>query len=284
MSRALIVANKTWEADPLVEFLMSFTGTQITAPVKFQAAADREPRYLRGRLSDANNSIEILCLQDALAPGDASSSEAKAKALPKLLTGDDVRIVIAFGTAATFGETSYNGSVVVGTNVFVHDPQSSDTGSHWVIPPGIADTVTASALGDADFTRLFRNAADAGTIAQNLLAPPFNPSPRGLLADYAKIAVSAVNITHYSDYKWSDPDTVGAFFRRNPKLDIGSLETTHGVIRACTTVPFAFVSGIVDRIGHFNDEVNDAQNFVGARNAGVAIACFAARLLSWLGS
>jgi hypothetical protein len=63
------------------------------------------------------------------------------------------------------------------------------------------------------------------------------------------------------------------------------VETTHGVIRSCTEAPFAFLSGIVDRVGHFEDDVQplvDAQNFVGAHNAGIVGAVVVGRLLAWM--
>ncbi len=54
-----------------------------------------------------------------------------------------------------------------------------------------------------------------------------------------------------------------------------SLETTFGVIRAQFTAPFIFVGGVVDRVGHFEDDVrprNYAQKMVASHNLGVALS------------
>jgi hypothetical protein len=55
-----------------------------------------------------------------------------------------------------------------------------------------------------------------------------------------------------------------------------SLETTHGLIRAqAGACPFLFVSGIVNRFQRFGTDVApraDAQNTVGAHNAGVVVS------------
>ena len=54
-----------------------------------------------------------------------------------------------------------------------------------------------------------------------------------------------------------------------------SLETTHGLIRVQADAPFIFISGITDRVGHFDDEVGSrsyAQNTVAAHNAGIVLA------------
>ena len=53
------------------------------------------------------------------------------------------------------------------------------------------------------------------------------------------------------------------------------LETTHGLIRSMSKAPFLFISAIVNRVGHFDDQVaprDYVQNTAGAHNAGVVIA------------
>ena len=84
-----------------------------------------------------------------------------------------------------------------------------------------------------------------------------------------------VLVTDYREYDRTDQATLDAFAASNLMRNAKSLETTHGLIRAQTNAPFLFVSGITDRVGSFNDEVDPrsyAQNTVAAHNAGVAIA------------
>lgn len=109
-----------------------------------------------------------------------------------------------------------------------------------------------------------------------LLKPPLNPSKIPvLLTAFGYVALSDVNIVNYDDFAWADQETVDAYLSTHSKLPIGSLETTHGVIRLCCgSTAFMFVSGITDRVNYFNQEVAPAtyaQNFVAAHNAGIAI-------------
>lgn len=283
MSRAIIVANKTWEADPLVEFLMSPAAKAPLGKLSFQPATASEPRWRRGRLGTAEKWCEIVCVQDALEAKFASNSKAKAEVLRTVLAGDDVALVLAFGTASTFGDVSNNGSVVVGTRVFLHDPRSPRSDSDWRPDSGALDAVLESGLDGTGFEAVFVNSGDASGIEKLLVVPPHNPAAHpALLASRDAVALSEINVTNYVDYVWSDLDTVAAYLRGDPAAKIGSLETTHGVIRLSSSAAFAFISGIVDRLGHFYDEVDDVQNFVGAHNAGIAVAFFVPRLLAWL--
>jgi hypothetical protein len=89
--------------------------------------------------------------------------------------------------------------------------------------------------------------------------------------------LGVVNITNYDDYVWADARAVEAFKVAASAAQIGSIETTHGVIRSVSPAPFLFVSGITDTEGLFDYQVTPrvyAQNFVAAHNAGLA--------LSWL--
>ena len=117
-----------------------------------------------------------------------------------------------------------------------------------------------------------------------------NPARKQILVAASNYtAVGVVNITNYDDYAWADEEALRAFrdackeHRERPP--IGSVETTHGVIRLQSETPFIFISGITDRIGHFNMEVGPrpyAQNFVAAHNAGVVAAWLIPRIVSYL--
>jgi hypothetical protein len=268
--RTLVVANKSWEADPLVAVLSS----KRSRPESVTFTPSTGKPGLRGIALGPGGAVEIWCLQELMDPKVSSSStEEKARVLPALVGAAEVAMVVAFGTAATPGPDSLNGCVVIGTRAFVHDPKSPSSTSHW--PPTAPDRLQTSPAAEERFGALtgpdFRLPVEA-----RLLAPPLNPAPaRVVLAAANYVALSDVNITDYADYAWADEETVDAFVASRSRSPIGSLETTHGVIRSYTTVPFMFVSGITDRIGAFNAEVSPreyAQNFAAAHNAGVAVA------------
>jgi hypothetical protein len=286
MSRSIIVANRDWEADPLVAVLTSVAGAHA-AGAPFIPAGKNDPRGLRGRVDDGNGHVvEIRCIKETLPDGALPSSSAeKAKVLPGMLAGDDVRAVIAFGTAARYDDASWNGCVVAGTNVFVHDAKPPQPKSSW--PPPHPDEVLSSALDEKAFGALFSmSQPDLAALLKLLLPPPLHPAPSmQFLAQSAFVALSDVNVTDPADYAWADIETIAVFLKQKRALQIGSVETTHGVIRSCTEAPFAFLSGIVDRVGHFEDDVQplvDAQNFVGAHNAGIVGAVVVGRLLAWM--
>ena len=88
------------------------------------------------------------------------------------------------------------------------------------------------------------------------------------------VALSEVNITNYDDYAWTDRLAFERFRSEDPTAPVGSIETTHGLIRIMSDAPFIFVSGITDRLGYFNQDLGPrtvAQNFVAAHNAGIAV-------------
>ena len=93
--------------------------------------------------------------------------------------------------------------------------------------------------------------------------------------DKEVLALSNVNVTKYNEYKEFDEKGLNAVKVAAPNKSVGSVETTHGVIRLhADNKPFLFVSSIVDRVGYFDTEVDpkeNAQNFSGAFNGGVFI-------------
>jgi hypothetical protein len=271
MSRTVVVANKTWEADPLTTVLAA---SKSSAPGSAFERVANEPG-LRGLYHTKGGSAEIWCLQELMSPHVSSSStEEKARVLPALVGGDDVGLVIAFGTAASIGPQSRNGCVVIGTKAFLHDPGSTRSKSRWFSP--LADAVLDSPLPNDDFDGWFTDPAYRPLVEARMLPTPVNPAAlRTVLNAYDYVALADINITNYADYAWADQAVVDAYLATHAKEPIGSLETTHGVIRSCTRAPFAFVSGITDRVGFFNEEIaprDYAQNFVAAHNAAVAFA------------
>lgn len=266
-----IVANRSWEADPLVAVLAS---VKARAPA-LQWTPSSGTAGLRGYVEDGTNVAEVWCVQELMDPGaNPSSSQEKARVLAPMLSRPNIKTVVALGTASTVDVESFNGCVVLGTNIFVHDAKPPGSPSAWRDPrfeQVVSSTLPArafAATGAPDF-RL--------QVQARLLTPTLNPAKaRVLFASPKYVALSDVNIVDYDDYYWADPKTVSAFRSVEKRLPIGSLETSHGVIRLCAaTSQFMFASGITDRIGYFNYEVAPAdygQSFVAAHNAGIAVA------------
>jgi len=230
---------------------------------------------LRGFVEDGTNVAEVWCVQELMDPGaNASSSQEKVRVLAPMLSRPNIKTVVALGTASTVDVESFNGCVVLGTNVFVHDAKPPGSPSAWRDPrfEQVVNSTLPAKVFAATTAPDFRLQVQA-----RLLTPKLNPAKaRVLFASPRYVALSDVNIVDYDDYYWADPETVLAFRSVEGHLPIGSLETTHGVIRLCSgTSQFMFASGITDRVGYFNFEVapaDYAQNFVAAHNAGIAIA------------
>ena len=67
------------------------------------------------------------------------------------------------------------------------------------------------------------------------------------------MALGTINVTNYDDYTWADAAGVAAFEATFPHSPIGSVETTHALIRSRTASPFVWLSGIANRVGRFNE-------------------------------
>ena len=283
MRRAVVLANKWWEADPLVAVLSSAK----TTPSVLRFVPSSGVRGCRGSFVGGRARVDVWCLQELMATDvSGSSTEEKGRVLPALLAADDIGLVVAFGTAATPTQDTHNGCVVIGTNVFIHDPKWKDTQSHWV--PEKPDVVITSSLDDAAFQKLVGAPDYAKNIEPLLLAPPGNPAKDlRVMVNRTYVALATINITDPHQYVWADPAVVAAYAASKAAEPVGSLETTHAVMRAYTrdTVPFMFVSGITDRVGYFDEDMKGhayQQNFVAAHNAGVAVAQTILQILTFL--
>ena len=107
------------------------------------------------------------------------------------------------------------------------------------------------------------------------LKTPNNPINRSTcLASQYYTALSTVNIIDYGEYAWADNETVAVFRNVEKKLPIGSLETTHGVIRLSSDIPMFFISAITDKEGNFDMEVTSGQNYTAAFNSGIILGQF----------
>ncbi len=161
-------------------------------------------------------------------------------------------MVVAFGTCATPLAGHQNGSVVVGSSVFVHDPYQNppDPAHHWTDPA--TNQVVASA---AEPILQALPALPGAEIGKRVIAPPNNGGPFTLFLGANYVSTGVVNVTDPAAYAWADPQALAAFQQVAGLSVSGSHETTHGMIRLVAKLPFLYVSGIANAVGAFAAEV-----------------------------
>jgi hypothetical protein len=297
MKRAVVVVNKWWELDPALMAMLNDNARPANSPWPdprtFQPYRQRpkspSPENLhpvpRAVFQYRGFTAEVWCISDLLEhlPNELqSSSEQKAALLPRIVNyGARPDLVLAVGTAgAPYEVPNQNGNVVVGTKVFMHDghPNGSNDKSKW--SEGPFDQLIESTLDPQLFAGIAQ--FDTSTPARRFLAAALVPAPATtILMEFGNAALGTLNVTNYAEYTALDPQTVQTFqsVRRNGTA--ASLETTHGLIRVKCGSPFIFISGITDRIGHFDDDVaprSHAQNTAAAHNAGVVTSWLLSRL------
>jgi hypothetical protein len=287
--RVLVVANKWWECDPIMNMLLGgyansasdtgwpgFLNHPHRRPDKNNPSTELTWPVPRAIFTLSNIAVEVWCISDLLehlagGPEYQSSSERKIEQLPRIFVGQKPDLVVAIGTAAFPGETSENGNVVAGTNVFLHNADPKNPYSNWTGRP--FDTVIDSALNRAAFASI--TSMDSAEL-DRFLVPPLNQAgTRKLIAGWDYVALGTINVTDPQRYAAADKETRDAYEIRNDPELAKSLETTHGLIRVQSEAPFIFVSGIANRVGHFADEVKPrpyVQNTTAAHNAGVVLA------------
>jgi hypothetical protein len=293
MKRVVVVVNKWWECHPALAAIMNANAQPppngLPWPKLFSSPRPRpDPRNLppenpdptpRAVFNLTNVSAEIWCVSDLLEhlPDTGkyqSSSQQKAKVLGKIFH-QSVDLTIAVGTAALPCDSrTENGNVAIGTKIFMHNghPGGSNPDSNWTDGP--FDRIVDSPLAPDTFARIAD--ADMASIANRFLVPPCSPAPANrLLCKFENVALGTINVTDTAEYASADLQTVSESARAPGTGPLVSLETTHGLIRIQCKTPFLFISGITNRLGHFDEEVKPrsySQNTVAAHNAGVALA------------
>ena len=266
-----IIANKWWEAAPLA-YVLSHPDASPKEVTRATAASYVGQARPRPRLECWVDPcvVEVWCIQDWMDPGVSSSSTwEKARVLPHMKLASD--LVIGFGTCACPMPSHENGSVVMGSSVFVHDPYSRppDPARHWTHASlnTIVDSSAEPILGALAPAML--------DIRARMIAAPNLPGPLNLHLGAKYVATGVVNVTTPKDYVWADPQALGEFAKVAGSAVSASHETTHGLIRLATNRPFLYVSGVANALGEYDSELAPnlyAQNLVAASNAAVALA------------
>lgn len=285
--RVVVIANTDAEADELMAVLNSGDVRPPTLPAP-QASTSTSPKGLRGFLKTNYVRVEFWCVWDL--DGVKDDTLSKVRQLPKIMQADKdpPAMVIAFGTGAGFWETSYNGSVVVGSAVLLHSLPSLENNevTEALKRQGVApNTIIESEKGweflsDSNLTDFIKD--KRCEIKAKFLKPPLNPAADpDLLLSADRLGLASINVINWNDYAKADADTLSAAVEamsKNAKdFKIGGVETTHGIIRAFTppNATFIYVTGITNRLGHFPDEVlprRAAQHVAVVNNAGVVAA------------
>lgn len=301
MKRVVLIANKNWEVEPILSALLNYrmrpnelpNPDVLNYPWKLPAGS-AQPRAMWNSFQGC--AIELWCVQDIMdAAWNPSSSEGKNACLPRIFNYkvEKADLVLALGTAGYGSETeNNNGCVVVGSNIFIHNfhPNGGNPNSKWDDPVNF-EKLLGSTI-PATFFDLF-DANLTSSVGQRLLRPFLNPPPNiQVLNSGDFLGLSTVNITDYRDYATADQIGLAAIAAAGINSKVGSVETTHGVIRLQSDAPFVFMSGITDRAGHFDDDVNgvdsngnkktEAQNFTASFNIGVCLAWLMPKIASFI--
>lgn len=312
--RALIVVNKYWECDPVCWVLTNkylYDNCAIKLPwpklvnypsygpiVQPPMPNQPSPRLIH---DNGNIQVEIWCISDLLSifPNTAayqSSSQRKMEVLGQIFSYSTlpVTLVAAVGTASsgpfsppyqTYPD-NINGSVVVGSKVFMHDGHPASVpnpDSQWRCD--YFDELMNSTVDGKILSKLGGNAPETA-----LLCPPTNPATSGqhIYVNGNYVSIGDINVTNYAEYAVKDNEAGQSFIANCPNNANGvSVETTHGLIYATARnyfqgdPPFMFISGVVDRFTLFSVDVTKtyAQNVTGAHNAGVVVAQLVSSLL-----
>lgn len=291
MARILLVANKWFEADPLMAVLSNPDARspsiksveKIMWPRVRAKAPEQIIREPRCQIPLDSSILEVWCIEDLMGPAPGvnhSNTSEKQKALDVIFAyGGMPGAVIAFGTGTYPGVTSNNGNVSVGGTVFLHQPSGPpNPDSNWTWPDHM-EKMIPSRMPLQFLADLKNDPTAPADIFARWLVPRANAAPPEILAGKDAVAISSVNIVSNADYARVDSEAI-ELARKAGAVEIGSVETTHGVIRAKSEAPFLFITGIPNRVGHFADEARASypQNFVAAHNAAVLASYLLARI------
>lgn len=282
MKKIAIIVNKNWEAEPMLAGMCgnefrpkSLAFPRDILPLQAGKYSSDKPRMIVQCTGSSDEGTvvqleaKVWCIQDLMDKSvSSSSSEEKYRVLKSLIEKEKPDLIIAAGTAGYIADMSYSGCVVVGGCFFTHNGHPNNPASNWTHPSiGQIKDLNVNPKLFSIFDREFKQKAES-----KFLPVPVNPSSRlAVIVSPFYTAISAANITDYAEYAWADKEAVEHFRSIEKKLPIGSVETTHGVIRAASDTACIFASAITDREGHFDLEVIPGQNYVASLNMGILL-------------
>lgn len=291
MNRVIIFANKKWEVEPILNALLNYKirPTRLNDPdtLNYPWAFNQGSAEPRAIYDLSHITVELWCIQDVLDnKWHPSSSQGKNEDIKKVFAyqKENPSLVISCGTAGFGNENlNNNGCVVIGCDIFVHNfhPNGSNSDSIWDDSSNFEKLIRSKV--DQNFFDLIDESLKK-SMAEMFLKPFLNPSENIKLIISKEVpGLSNVNITDNNDYNIADHEGIREMIKKGLRSP-DSVETTHGVVRLQSESPFIFISGITDRLGHFNDDVlgqdlngnlkKEAQNYTVSFNMGVC--------LSWL--
>lgn len=278
MKKIVVIINKNWETEPVLNALTNseIRPKELPFPVWVNSPKDGKnrmnaPRVFLTLSNDKSVSAEITiwCIQDLMnTQKSSSSSEEKFNVLPQVIRNEKPDLIMAVGTAGYLSEQSYNGSVFIGSNFFLHDghPDNNDSNLKNENVGKLLSSNVNNQLYDI-FSQDFRD-----KVEKKFISVPNLPAQKmQCLASIFFAALSNINVTDYKEYRRVDNEGIKHFKDIVGNFDLCSIETTHGVIKLCSEKPTIFISAITDRVGYFDSEVNALQNYVASFNAGIVI-------------
>jgi hypothetical protein len=283
MRKVAIIFNKSWELEPALVGMCAaeFCPPSLPFPATLHGLLSRqtttnEPRAIFSFHEKGDPSLQVLlevkawCIQDMMTKSVSSSnSQEKFRVLPPVLASYAPDLVIAGGTAGFVSDTTIAGCVVVGGRFFLHDGLPGNYSTHLTLPG--METLLPLNVNPAVINTII-NPPFKQTVEPKLARPPINPAARlTLLSSQYYTAISSINITDYGMYAWVDSQAVAAFRKVETSLPVGSIETTHALIRSSTDAPCMFISGIPNLEGHIDMEATNGQNYLAAFNIGVVL-------------
>jgi hypothetical protein len=296
MKKIIVLVNKSWETEPVVNALTNLEIKPKLLPFARVINSPQSENYRKDKSraeiaftkkistteSEDRLIVSIWCIQDLMyldvesgksldrSTQSTSSSQEKYNVLPGFLKRESPDLVIAVGTAGYPSETSFNGSVIMGGNFFIHNGNSDNPLSRGNINSNARIGVILKSNVNSeifDLVKDFKNQAE-----NKFLKMQRNEALIPLcMASKVYTAISSINVTDYSEYNWVDHEAITHFQSVEKKLPFKSLETTHGIIKMSSDIPSIFISAITDRLGYFDSEVTPSQNYASSFNAGIAL-------------
>jgi len=184
MKRILLIVNKNWETEPILNALLNYrirpyqlpNPDILSYPWNFPSGTVK-PRAVWN--SFIGITIELWCVQDIMDPKwNTSSSQGKNTDLPQIIRyrSEIPHLVIALGTAGFGSQIENNiGCVIIGSDIFIHNfhPNGQNPNSVWDDPVNF-EKLLSSTINPSFFTLI--DDATSKLIGSRLLKPFLNPS------------------------------------------------------------------------------------------------------------